>query len=234
MPISGGISQFLMQACTPDKPATCDRVNCEHEFCKFSHLPAELQLYIWEYAAADESSVSRVHEITCKANRKRSIDNQYELYIPPSLLHACHDSRIIAIKKYQHLDFGGQLTHPIYFNPKIDVLYFPDTQKLLEFMEMPFECATGCRTMVHQIAVQPPLRRSHPAIDWDTAKDPQGLQCLRQIAVGVHFWDCPWPVVQALSRCTYLRYVLLFTDIRNFTRTLPYSIPISPTSLSPL
>jgi 2EXR family len=98
-------------------------------FPRFSLLPAELQLLIWEFAIPDP-------RVICYSSRTgawfewnkytRAYTSIYSLtQTLPGILHACYDSRKEALKRYK-LAFTMELCKPVYFDFARDTLEFGD------------------------------------------------------------------------------------------------------------
>lgn len=108
------------------------------EFSKFSQLPTELRVQIWEYAVPGPRTVAVV-SVDGKWSSEYFAEARVEggtAYQPraltqvPAMLHASTESRAVALeslKLYFHVHFNGS---PVYFNPKIDTLMFYDNEAL--------------------------------------------------------------------------------------------------------
>lgn len=85
-------------------------------FTPFIRLPSELRLQIWALAIP-----RRLIKMTRKIRPHR-----WKIFqtrpATPTLLQVCHESRTVALSHYKPL-FGFYTSAPIYFNPKLDVLY---------------------------------------------------------------------------------------------------------------
>ncbi|PBP28156.1 hypothetical protein BUE80_DR000948 [Diplocarpon rosae] len=94
-------------------------------FPKFSLLPFELRSQIWEAAI-----VPRVHELhPCSKLYNERMTFRSNSSLTPPILHACHESRILALKYHQLMDYQppGDVSHGkgilrFYFNPDLDTL----------------------------------------------------------------------------------------------------------------
>lgn len=89
---------------------------------RFAYLPAELRRLIWGFSFPGPQ-VLRVTE-------RCALDDDVEMLFcsarPPALLHACRESRHIALAHYEPFFMKGNdwtIPRPIYFRPKIDVLF---------------------------------------------------------------------------------------------------------------
>ena len=92
-------------------------------FPKFSKLPHELQVLIWEAAIPDP----RVIRFELKTRVDRSFQRSKRLersQPPPSMLFACHDSRDVARQVYS-LAFSLSSYQPTWVDFRRDVLEFP-------------------------------------------------------------------------------------------------------------
>jgi hypothetical protein len=91
-------------------------------FPKFSQLPAELQLMIWEFAIPEPRVIrfsSQFHGWSLAQTH-------------PGILHACYESRKEALKRYQTA-FSVALRKPVYFDFARDTLEFGDFTALDTF-----------------------------------------------------------------------------------------------------
>lgn len=89
-------------------------------FTKFPELPTELRRKIWAFASRQPRSIELMYAW---------VDREFlNLKHPPAVLHACFESREVALYFYT-LSFGTQ-NHPpkIYFNPVEDIVYFGSRQ----------------------------------------------------------------------------------------------------------
>lgn len=104
-------------------------------FTLFSKLPRELRIKIWQFAAREP----RIVEV-CQLQRAQHIsqgigdDDDFELtyskafYSPgtiPAILHINRESRLIALEHYTLSFPHGAHPAKIYYNPSVDMLYFP-------------------------------------------------------------------------------------------------------------
>lgn len=98
-------------------------------FTLFPKLPSELQLMIWDHAAAGRGER---HIIITSADEKlESLDTHGDHHVLhkaqavavnlPPLLHTCFQSRALALKHYT-LSFETSLKHPVYFDYDKDKL----------------------------------------------------------------------------------------------------------------
>lgn len=113
-------------------------------FPKFTALPRELQLSIWEVAIPDPREfyiVSREIQFSSSEMRREpghvnptvsstraAIESKEKRYMNsafpvPGILHACYDSRVAGLKMFS-LAFGKTFGFPIYFNFDADLLKF--------------------------------------------------------------------------------------------------------------
>ncbi len=110
------------------------------ELVKFSYFPKEIQLEIWRLAAENETP-NHIHVRSPfisdpppphASALRNGIHWQQVIYHTPSVLHACHDSRAVALSIYQPA-FGPELGFSFYFNFTKDVLVFHETNALQPF-----------------------------------------------------------------------------------------------------
>jgi hypothetical protein len=107
---------LLSELAPPQKPSA-------QVFTLFPDLPPELQLMIWDHAAASRSERSIF--ITSADEDLKSLDTPDKHHVlhkaqavgidPPPLLHACFLSRAAALKHYT-LSFETSLKRPVYFD----------------------------------------------------------------------------------------------------------------------
>ncbi|KAG9248143.1 hypothetical protein BJ878DRAFT_83427 [Calycina marina] len=86
------------------------------KFALFSQFAPEIRFDIWKYACAERTISLRylLEKDICVTTTK-----------PPGVLHACHESRMEALKVYS-LFFGTHsMPARIYFNPRLDTLHLP-------------------------------------------------------------------------------------------------------------
>jgi hypothetical protein len=104
------------------------------KFTRFPKLPQELRFKIWEFAIEPrivevcQSQDSEYFECIDYKVHFWGSKSSAPFYSPtalPTLLHVSRESRYIALKNYD-LSFPNS-GHPaiIYYNPSIDILYFP-------------------------------------------------------------------------------------------------------------
>jgi hypothetical protein len=86
------------------------------KFTLFPELPKELRLKIWEFAQEP-----RIVEV-CQTQDSAAF---YSPTAPPTLLHISRESRHIALQNYALSFPNGDHLATIYYNPSIDILYFP-------------------------------------------------------------------------------------------------------------
>lgn len=97
-------------------------------FPKFPELPRELQLMIWE-AFEPEAQTFAVD-----FNPRKRYGYPMN-YVPPSILHACRDSRHEGLKHYTCPFSHRMSTIPMYFNLAIDILELGCTDTPEKFMD---------------------------------------------------------------------------------------------------
>jgi hypothetical protein len=85
-------------------------------FTLFPQLPKELRLKIWEFAQEP-----RIVEV-CQTQDSAAFYSPTAL---PMLLHISRESRHIALQNYALSFPNGDQPATIYYNPSIDILYFP-------------------------------------------------------------------------------------------------------------
>ncbi|KAK5661263.1 hypothetical protein OQA88_11157 [Cercophora sp. LCS_1] len=86
-------------------------------FSLFNFLPAELRLEIWR-----QSCQPRIVEIRYAQDQDRCLTPTR----PPSILHACRESRHEALRFCYVKAFGTKTNNAeIYFSPTLDILYIP-------------------------------------------------------------------------------------------------------------
>lgn len=106
-------------------------------FDLFLELPAELQLQIWHLAVLALGP----RLINCRPmNFSKVGDDGPKTFtqcvaapIFPALIHACHDSREVAMGRYK-LCFEKQLFRPVYFDVSRDTLLFAHLQSAAVFL----------------------------------------------------------------------------------------------------
>ncbi|OAQ63828.1 hypothetical protein VFPFJ_11358 [Purpureocillium lilacinum] len=118
--------------------------NRDLTFFSFMDLPPELRSLIWERALPDR----RIIYITVLDTPATCLNPKRILFClarPPAILHACRESRDVALTCFQ-LFFNTRFTsidgsfeielisRPIYLRPKIDILYF-DTMDCFSFAQ---------------------------------------------------------------------------------------------------
>jgi hypothetical protein len=118
-------------------------------FTNFANLPPEIRSQIWEYALPNPRIIhikGNIRELNegkgCFAD---SLDH-------PVLLHACHESRTIALTHYR-CAFEPHLRHPVYFDPSQDVLLMQNDNILNDFFERSKGSITSEVTTVKFIAI---------------------------------------------------------------------------------
>jgi len=118
-------------------------------FTNFASLPPEIRCQIWKHALPSPR-VIHIKGITRDLNEGKqcyadSIDH-------PILLHACHESRAIALEHYR-CAFELHLRHPVYFDPSQDVLLMQNENVLNNFFERSKGPITSEVTTVKLIAI---------------------------------------------------------------------------------
>jgi hypothetical protein len=95
-------------------------VKSQSAFTKFSDLPTELRLKIWEHASRAPRALELMYCI---------VDRKFFTFQPaPTVLHTCRESREVGLSNY-HLSFGTDKCPPeTYFNPTNDTIYFGTRQ----------------------------------------------------------------------------------------------------------
>ncbi|KAM5357450.1 hypothetical protein ACJZ2D_016250 [Fusarium nematophilum] len=92
----------------------------------FMDLALELRLLIWEFALPDRR-VLRVAELPTARGTYEPGPAFFCSARPPALLHVCRESREVALTHFRPLFKknieSGEITRPIYFRPKFDILY---------------------------------------------------------------------------------------------------------------
>ncbi|KAH8669510.1 hypothetical protein BGZ60DRAFT_407630 [Tricladium varicosporioides] len=107
-------------------------------FHPFSRLPIELQIQIWEFALASlPSRVLEIHEHEGLPTRCFAP--------PPSLLHTCYQSRLLALKSYT-LSFITSQGRGFHVDHEKDIVYFG-----------PNSCF---RDLVHNLIDEPDLQKT--------------------------------------------------------------------------
>ncbi|KAE8451750.1 hypothetical protein EG329_003207 [Mollisiaceae sp. DMI_Dod_QoI] len=94
-------------------------------FPKFGLLPKEIRLQIWE-----ASFVPRVHELhPCAKLYNDRMTFRSNSSLTPSIFHVCHESRIVALKHYELMQYqppqsgtSGKGILRFYFCPELDTL----------------------------------------------------------------------------------------------------------------
>jgi len=102
-------------------------------FYLFINLPFEIRASIWEYALPDRR-VLRVSDLPVPdlPNVYHSAGIFFCSAYPPALLHVCQESRKVALTQFKSFfekGWRGEISRPIYFRPKLDVLYL-DSERL--------------------------------------------------------------------------------------------------------
>ncbi|KAH8819540.1 hypothetical protein F5884DRAFT_760837 [Xylogone sp. PMI_703] len=92
-------------------------------FHLFPTLPTELRLKIWEFTLPTSH---RIVKIEHRVDLRRYISNTP----PPGVLHANHEARTVALRKYTHLDLGTNTYIPIDFTT--DILYIGNLAPILQ------------------------------------------------------------------------------------------------------
>ncbi|CCU74782.1 hypothetical protein BGHDH14_bghG000610000002001 [Blumeria hordei DH14] len=95
-------------------------------FHKFSDLPTEIRLLIWEYAF-----VPRVHELhPCAKLYNEKMTFRSNSSRTPSIFHVCRESREVALQKYSLMSYepraigsSGKGILRFYFSPELDTLF---------------------------------------------------------------------------------------------------------------
>ncbi|PVH81092.1 hypothetical protein DL98DRAFT_587842 [Cadophora sp. DSE1049] len=139
-------------------------------FKLFPELPAELQVLIWQIAAADlpvrtctiRRAPGSIPPNVASPNyvigfQERWTTRSNPSRCPPVLLSICHDSRKLCKERYK-LAFGGIDNHPVWFDFKKDVL---DVQwKFLIELEI------GSSAFKHVIADETSVRADCAQVKW--------------------------------------------------------------------
>ncbi|KAG9230665.1 hypothetical protein BJ875DRAFT_471517 [Amylocarpus encephaloides] len=93
-------------------------------FDLFSELPIELRMQIWE-----QSMEERVHELhPCAKLYNERMTFRSNSSQTPAIFHTCQESRAVALKKYQLMEYNPEVGYPgkgilrFYFSPKLDTL----------------------------------------------------------------------------------------------------------------
>lgn len=95
-------------------------------FTRFSELPAEIRLLIWEYAF-----VPRVHELhPCSKPYNERMTFRSNSSRTPAIFHVCRESREIALQNYRLMSYeprptgsSGKGILRFYFSPELDTLF---------------------------------------------------------------------------------------------------------------
>lgn len=95
-------------------------------FPRFSELPAEIRLLIWEY-----TFVPRVHELhPCAKLYNERMTFRSNSSKTPAIFHVCRESRQLALKNYSLMSYEPRLTGAsgkgilrFYFSPELDTLF---------------------------------------------------------------------------------------------------------------
>jgi hypothetical protein len=104
------------------------------EFTLFPKLPKELRIKVWELAAREPRIVEVCQLQDAKYITHSTQEDNYEttnsapFYSPtaiPVILHINKESRIIALENYLLSFPNGAEPAQIYYNPTVDILYFP-------------------------------------------------------------------------------------------------------------
>jgi hypothetical protein len=93
-------------------------------FPQFSSLPVEIRLQIWEAAFPGP----RIHELhPCGKLQHGRLMFRSNASTPPVVLHVCQESRYVALKHYEVMDydpsFPAKPVRKFYFNPRADTLF---------------------------------------------------------------------------------------------------------------
>jgi hypothetical protein len=143
----------------------------------FSNLPLELQDLVWEYTLPAQ----RV--ITSRLVRKNDDSWGYFFYStrPPLALQICQRSRTIALEHFKQFFQGSdKLSRPIYFRPKVDILFLDEMDGTGHFAAKYPETSE-----IHTIAISDACTASTifgPSRTQDTFTCNQGLKLLLAVS----------------------------------------------------
>jgi hypothetical protein len=120
------------------KSETPETERLEERFPKFAALPSELRERIWQLALPDYQNVVIIggplrKDLRLARNGREHHNRKYVSYRIPALLHTCHQSRAVGLKKYPAC-FKEQLDIPVLFDLSKDLLLFTDDFRFLRFL----------------------------------------------------------------------------------------------------
>ncbi|PMD42164.1 hypothetical protein L207DRAFT_580838 [Hyaloscypha variabilis F] len=109
----------------------------DRQFKFFPKLPPEIRLMVWRHALPKPRTITITStDFTTRGERGWPVRNNrvsHNAQNVPCILHACPESRRLALKTYQ-LAFGRQLRQqPIYFNFQTDILLLADESAVKSF-----------------------------------------------------------------------------------------------------
>jgi hypothetical protein len=100
-------------------------------FTYFPQLPLEIRLKIWEAALPGPRIITIARPNYNKPLRGTCANPSHNATLK-GLYFACHDSHT-TMKKYYSLYFRHRIEHPIFFDPNVDILKFPDDAEIRPF-----------------------------------------------------------------------------------------------------
>jgi hypothetical protein len=115
------------------KRSAANKLRAVKKFTLFPKLPKEIRLKVWQFAAREPRIVEVCQRQDPQYVTQGNDDNDYEssnsapFYSPTALpiLQATHEARVIALEHYILSFPNGEQPAQIYFNPAVDLLYFP-------------------------------------------------------------------------------------------------------------